>query len=174
MSNIYENEYDALVDALKNMADVVAVLSNKINSQDDEILKLKKNNSSLEELVNKINDKMQNLKIKSTNYSNIELKTDEEKEDTDENKQYSEHFNDDSTNPIITDPTTIGETDINNLRKNKAIQIVDKLIQKKKEISILIQNNEDKKIIIDKEQNNDNTEKLNLITKRKNKIMRRF
>lgn len=180
MSNIYENEYNALVDALKNMADIVAVLSNKINGQDDEIIKLKNNNLLLEETVNKINDNMHKIKIKTMNFSNIELKTDEEKEYykekeyIDDNNQNSENLNEETTYPNITEPTTIGETDINNIRKNKAIQIVDKLIQKKKEISNLIQNNEDNKNIINNEKNINNTEKHNIIIKRKNKIMRRF
>ena len=43
-----ENEYNALIDALKNITDVVSVLTNKINSQEEEILKVKKNNENLE------------------------------------------------------------------------------------------------------------------------------
>lgn len=182
MSNIHENEYNALVDALKNMTDIVAVLSNKINVLDDEILKLKKNNLSLEDTVNKINDKVQHFKIKSMNFSNIELKTDEEifsdkeknmekktiSDKEDEQNQYYEENDEQTTYPIITDPTTIGETDINNLRKNKAVQIIDKLIQKKKEIANLNQNND----VIDNNEITNN--KQNIISKRKNKIMRRF
>lgn len=182
MSNINDNEYNALIDALKNMADVVAVLSNKIDTQDNEIFKLKNSNLSLEEKLNDINNKLQNFKIKTTNFSNIQLKTEEESEQNEQvekkydSKQFITDIVEDTHNPIITEPTTIGETDIERVRKYKAIQLVDKLIQKKKEITNLIDNYGENPI----NKNNENIDKQDtvnkqvIMAKRKNKIMRRF
>jgi hypothetical protein len=188
MSNVNENEYNALIDTLKNMADVVLVLSNKLDIQDNEIIKLKHKNLSLEENLNNINNNLQNFKLKTINFSNAQLKTEEEYFEEEEDKNLPEtnnnlkplidEYNEDTHNPIITEPTTIGETDIERVRKYKAIQLVDKLIKKKKEISNLIENNEDKAKTKENKENKESNEQTNnkqvILAKRKNKIMKRF
>lgn len=190
MNNINNNEYNAIIDTIKNITDVVMVLTTKINSQEDEINKLKKNNLFLEENINKLKKNIQNLKIKSTSIANAELNTDDEnlmteyvndtrdtkntKNTMDNSETHNTQSNSSSeTNKIMTDPTTIRDTEIEKLKKNKAIQLVGKLIEKKKEINNLIKNKEK-----DDEEKNEKDEevvvKQNVINKRKNKIMRRF
>ena len=174
MSNVNENEYNAVIDALRNMTDVVLVLTTKLCMQEDEIIKLKKTNLVLEENINKINDKLQNFKIKTKVFSNTSLNTDEEKELSEEKslseeKELNENTDNETNEVIITEPTTIGETDIEKARKSKAIQLVDRLIQKKKEITHLINDDKDEKITM-----NTVPQENNKIMRRKNKVMRRF
>lgn len=102
-----ESEYNALIDMLKNITDVVSELTIKINSQEDEINKLK-------ELL--IDNKNTSFKI-NNHISQIELDNKEEQI---------------KTNDYTQDITTIGDTEIENVKKKKLIQVVDNLIQQKK------------------------------------------
>ena len=166
INNINENEYSAIIDTLKNITDVVAVLTTKINLLEDEINKININNSL-------INEKIKNIKV-SSNTKNLEL---ESEDDEKINKQSS--YNDYTTNnktetEFITEPTTIRETEIERIKKNKAIQLVDKLIQKKKELGNNEDNNENLKNNNEENNNVNNLNKQNIITKRKNNFIRRF
>jgi hypothetical protein len=191
-----ENEYNALIDALKNITDVVSVLTNKINSQEEEILKVKKNNENLENKITNLKTLMQNFKINSLKPQNILLNTENEQtlieytnkintnetNETNESNEYVEETNDNQSDSekhiLVTEATTIGETEIENIKKNKAIQIVDKLIQKKKELTNANKIEKDNKEKNEEKKNDvkKNDEKINdaTIIRRKNKIMRRF
>lgn len=185
MSSINDNEYNALIDALKNITDVVSVLTSKINLQEEEIIKLKKNNVSIEENIINLKNKIQTIHINSSKLQITDLNTDEEQNLTKHseeipkinNNQYIEETNIESDyDNLLTEPTTIRETEIEKLKKYKAIQIVDKLIQKKKELTTQNKdekNDKDKKVDKDDKDDKDDI-KQSIVAKRKNKIMRRF
>jgi hypothetical protein len=210
MNVFNENEQNAMIDALKYTSDVVSALTLKINNQDDEINLLKNKMQIMEEEMLKISQKLTMINIKktysnvklntedsstepvtnitnkkkeknpelngSTNYDNSsdsEKSVESENLDTTTNAQGENK----SKNFSI---TSIGETEINNLRKIKAGQILDNLIKKKNEINELIEHkreapNDDP----DNENKSDhdkNEKKIdeNIVTRRRNKIMRRF
>jgi len=194
MNSINENEYNALIDALKNITDVISVLTIKQNLQEEEINRLKNENFSFEENIQNLKNSIEKIKINGLILENVELNTEQDNtliEYTEKLKKndYVSKINNSTTNTSetnisvsnketninFTEATTIRETEIERLRKNKAIQIVDKLVQKKKELV----NKENMQIV---ENNGDNGEpdkdeeiqKQNIILKRKNKIMRRF
>ena len=194
MSVFNENEQNAIIDALKYTSDVVAALTLKINDQDDEIIYLKNKVSLMEVELSKIFKKLTITNTKK-NYSNIELNTEDVESETGLNLQKKikniEKNEDlensdssvDSNNEIKSknfEITSIGDTEINKLRKLKAGQLVDKLIQKKNEINNIIEhkieendNNDNNEI---KSENDNNEKKIEetVVTRRRNKIMRRF
>lgn len=160
MNDLNENENNALIDALKNITDVVSVMSNKLDVLDVEINKIKKQLILLQDKINT---------TKKKDFSNVELNTDVNSESNVEQSSIEqsglEQTNDSYKNIDETAISTIGDTEIEQVRKNKAHILVDKLIQKKKEIDNKNEVNEfDEK----------NTVQQNIVTKRKNKIMRRF
>lgn len=195
MNSIDENEYNALIDALKNITDVISVLTIKQNLQEEEINKLKNENFSFKENIQNLKNTIEKIKLNGLILHNAELNTEQDNTSLEHKeiltkKDYLSKTNnsvtnisesnlsdtDRETNIDFTEATTIRDTEIDRLRKNKAIQIVDKLIQKKKELV----NKENMEI---EENNADNGEpdnkdeeiqKQNIILKRKNKIMRRF
>jgi hypothetical protein len=205
MNGINENEYNALIDALKNITDVISVLTIKQNLQEEEINKLKNENLLLEENTKNLKNSIEKIKLNGLLLHNAELNTEQDNISIDhkeiqKNNNYVSKNNsvtnisdevlsdiNKENNIDFTEATTIRETEIERLRKNKAIQIVDKLIQKKKELvnkeNIQIdKNNGDN---VNNVKNLDNGEpdnmdkdeeiqKQNIILKRKNKIMRRF
>jgi hypothetical protein len=205
MNGINENEYNALIDALKNITDVISVLTIKQNLQEEEINKLKNENLLLEENTKNLKNSIEKIKLNGLLLHNAELNTEQDNISIDhkeiqKNNNYVSKNNsvtnisdevlsdiNKENNIDFTEATTIRETEIERLRKNKAIQIVDKLIQKKKELvnkeNIQIdKNNGDN---VNNVKNFDNGEpdnmdkdeeiqKQNIILKRKNKIMRRF
>lgn len=195
MNSIDENEYNALIDALKNITDVISVLTIKQNLQEEEINKLKNENFSFKENIQNLKNTIEKIKLNGLILHNAELNTEQDNTSLEHKeiltkKDYLSKTNnsvtnisesnlsdtDRETNIDFTEATTIRDTEIDRLRKNKAIQIVDKLIQKKKELV----NKENMEI---EENNADNGEpdnkdeeiqKQNIILKRKNKIMKRF
>ncbi len=205
MNGINENEYNALIDALKNITDVISVLTIKQNLQEEEINKLKNENLLLEENTKNLKNSIEKIKLNGLLLHNAELNTEQDNISIDhkeiqKNNNYVSKNNsvtnisdevlsdiNKENNIDFTEATTIRETEIERLRKNKAIQIVDKLIQKKKELvnkeNIQIdKNNGDN---VNNVNNLDNGEpdnmdkdeeiqKQNIILKRKNKIMKRF
>lgn len=159
MNNLNENENNALIDALKNITDVVSVMSNKLDVLDEEINKMKKQLILFQDKIT----------TKTKDFSNVELNTDVNSESNVEQSGLEqsglEQTNDSDKNIDETAISTIGDTEIEEVRKNKAHILVDKLIQKKKEIEKKNEVNEfDEK----------NAVQQNIVTKRKNKIMRRF
>ena len=197
MNVFNENEQNAMIDALKYTSDVVSELTLKINNQDDEISYLKNKVILIETEVNKILQKLTIKNIKTKNYSNLELNTEDVESTkiipkTNDNKNLDflnknkdeEDFNDSSNsyNDIKSknfEVTSIGDTEINKLRKLKAGQLVDKLIQKKNEINNIIEHKNDDndsndcKTATDKQEGEKKVEEV-VVTRRRNKIMRRF
>lgn len=197
MNVFNENEQNAMIDALKYTSDVVSALTLKINNQDDEINYLKNKVILIESEVNKILQKLTIKNIKTKNYSNLELNTEDVESikiipNINDNKNLDflnknkdeENFNDSSNSYNDTksknfEVTSIGDTEINKLRKLKAGQLVDKLIQKKNEINNIIEHknddndSNDSKTPTDKQEGGKKLEEA-VVTRRRNKIMRRF
>lgn len=188
MNGINENEYNALIDALKNITDVISVLTTKQNLQEEEINKLKNENFLFEENIKNLKNSIEKIKLNGLILHNAELNTEQDNTSI-EHKEIQKNNNsvtnisdtNKETNIDFTETTTIRETEIERLRKNKAIQIVDKLIQKKKELvnkeNIQIDKNNADNVNDEELDNMDKDEEIqkqNIILKRKNKIMRRF
>ena len=197
MNSINENEYNALIDALKNITDVISVLTIKQNLQEEEINRLKNENFSFEENIQNLKNTIEKIKINGLILENVELNTEQDNtliEYTEKltKNDYVSKINNSATNISesnisgsnketdinFTEATTIRETEIERLRKNKAIQIVDKLIQKKKELvnkeNMQIEENNEDNGEPDNMDKDEEMQKQNIILKRKNKIMRRF
>jgi hypothetical protein len=185
MNVLNENEQNAIIDALKYTSDVVSALTLKINNQDEEIIFLKNKVLIMEEEIKKMFQKITILNAKNKQYSNVELKTDDDNTNISDQKTKTNKSNNQKieSSDISTEEktknfevTSIADTEINNLRKIKAGQLVDKLIQKKNEINNMIE----KKIEQDQTENepciNEPEKKVEdtVITRRRNKIMRRF
>lgn len=157
MNTQVENEQNALIDALKYTTDVVSALSVKINIQDEEINFLKNKLILIEEQL-KINYKL--------DYQEPPVNVYKSEEDTDTNTK-SKNF----------EITSVRESEINKLKKEKVGSIVEKLIKKKNEINEII-----KEKINNEENNFDNNEKAEqeikkpeiTIARRKNRLMRKF
>jgi hypothetical protein len=197
MSLSNDNQQNALIDALKYTSDVVSALTIKINTQDDDIFFLKNKLNLMEEQVNKIFKKLTIINANAKNYSNVELNTEDEQDDNNKtNYKNDSHDSHDSNDSHDSDDshdskknnsqesndelklknfeiTSIGDTDINKFKKIKVNQMVDKLIQKKKEINNFIEKKlEEKKIDVIQEE----VKKMDdvVVTRRRNNIMRRF
>lgn len=192
MNVFNENEQNAIIDALKYTSDVVAALTLKINDQDSEIIYLKNRVNLMEVELSKIFKKFTTMNVKK-NYSNIELNTEEIESETglqlqnnlkkiekNENLENSDGSSNDEIKSKNFEITSIGDTEINKLRKLKAGQLVDKLIQKKNEINNIIEHTKEENDNNDNNEiksENDNIEKKieeTVVTRRRNKIMRRF
>ena len=208
MSLSNDNQQNALIDALKYTSDVVSELTIKINNQDDDINILKHKNNLMEENIKKIFIKLTKLNLNTKKFSNIELNTDDEEEDTinestnkksyvdniqdsndlnnsdnlnsksiNSHNSHNSHESYSNTRSRNFEITSIADTEINKLKKIKVNQLVDKLIQKKKEINNIIETNNENKnnsdMIKEEEEEEKKTDTI-LITRRRNKIMRRF
>jgi hypothetical protein len=154
MDTQFENEQNALIDALKYTSDVVSALSIKINIQDEEIAHLKNKLSLIEE----------QLKINPITEKAL---------DTEKNLDASATMNEDSNVKSRNfEVTSVCESEINRLKKEKVGLIVEKLIQKKNEIDVQMQNPN-----LTTELTEPSTIKLPeeiILSRRKNRIMRRF
>lgn len=161
MNTQVENEQNALIDALKYTTDVVSALSVKINIQDEEINCLKNKLILIEEQL-KINYKLYYQEPQVINKTPLNEYNSEEDTNT-----KSKNF----------EITSVRQSEIDKLKKEKVGSIVEKLIKKKNEINEIIKekiNNEETKF--------DNNEKIEqeikkpeiTIARRKNRLMRKF
>jgi hypothetical protein len=156
MNFVGESEYSALIDMLKNITDVVSELTIKINLQEDEINKLK-------EIM--LNNKNNSFKTNNYNSQAEQYKAEQDKEEQIKTTEYTQ------------DITTIGETEIENIKKKKLIQVVDNLIQQKKTIenttnNFTNKNNEDEDE--DKEDKEDKKPIQKMPIRKKTIFSRRF
>lgn len=159
MNFVGESEYSALIDMLKNITDVVSELTIKINLQEDEINKLK-------EIM--LNNKNNSFKTNNYNSQTEQYKAEQYKAEQDKEEQIK-------TTEYTQDITTIGETEIENIKKKKLIQVVDNLIQQKKTIenttnNFTNKNNEDE----DKEEKEDKKPIQKMPIRKKTIFSRRF
>ena len=178
----------ALTIKINTQDDDIFFLKNKVNLMEEQVNKILKkltifnaNNYSNVELntedeqdktnyTNNTNNTNNSNNTNNTNNSNNTNNTDNTF-DSHDSKTNNSHESNDELKMKNFEITSIGDTEINKLKKIKVNQMVDKLIQKKKEINNFIEKRlEEKELDIKEEKKMDDI----VVTRRKNNIMRRF